>query len=117
MSTAPKPFITPEQYLHREKSAEFRSEYFRGEMFAMAGASANHNLIIGNCIQTLGLQLKKRPFAQDRHSIDCFSRKSDGSWSLTGCQTMTGMVELDAIDVQLSAAEVYDKVILPALVD
>jgi Uma2 family endonuclease len=30
-------------------------------MFAMAGASANHNLIVGNCVQTLGQQLKKKP--------------------------------------------------------
>jgi Uma2 family endonuclease len=53
--------ITPEEYLHRERNAEFRSEYFRGEMFAMAGASANHRLIVGNCIQTLGQQLKNKP--------------------------------------------------------
>ena len=61
MSTVPKPYVTPEEYLHHERKAEFRSEYFRGETFAMAGASANHNLIVGNCIQTLGQQLKKKP--------------------------------------------------------
>ena len=61
MSTGPKHFITPEEYLHRERQAEHRSEYYRGEMFAMAGASANHNLIVGNCIQTLGQQLKSKP--------------------------------------------------------
>ncbi len=60
LSTVHKHYITPEEYLHRERKAEFRSEYFRGEMFAMAGASANHNLIVGNCIQTLGQQLKKK---------------------------------------------------------
>ena len=48
MSTVPKPYLTPDEYLHRERKAEFRSEYFRGETFAMAGASANHNLILGN---------------------------------------------------------------------
>lgn len=52
MSTVSKHFITSEEYLHRERQAEFRSEYFRGEVFAMAGASANHNLIVGNCVQT-----------------------------------------------------------------
>jgi hypothetical protein len=54
MATVPKHYITPEEYLLCERMAEFRSEYFRGKMFAMAGASANHNLIVGNCIQTLG---------------------------------------------------------------
>ena len=61
MSTVPKHYITPEEYLHREKKAEFRSEYFRGEMFAMAGASANHNLIVLNAGSHLREQLKKSP--------------------------------------------------------
>ena len=30
MSSVPKHFITAEEYLHRERKAEFRSEYFRG---------------------------------------------------------------------------------------
>lgn len=59
MATVPKHYLTPEEYLHRERNAEYHSEYFRGEMFAMTGASANHNLIVGNCVQTLGQQLKK----------------------------------------------------------
>jgi Uma2 family endonuclease len=61
MSTDSKTYLTPEEYLHRERTAEYRSEYYRGETFAMAGASANHNLIVSNCIQTLGQQLKKKP--------------------------------------------------------
>ena len=39
MSTQPKTFLTPEQYLEIERKAEFKSEYYQGEMFAMAGAS------------------------------------------------------------------------------
>ena len=190
MSTVPKPYVTPEEYLHRERKADFRSEYFRGETFAMAGASANHNLIVSNCIQTLGQQLKKKPcrvypsdlklrveatglytypdlsvvcgepqlesdagdvllnpvvlvevlsdsteaydrgkkfehyrtipslmhyvlIAQDRHSIDCFTRSLDGSWLLKTCQGLDGHIELTSIDSQLAATEVYDKVIFP----
>ena len=37
MSTNPKTFLTPEQYLEIERKAEFKSEYYNGEMFAMAG--------------------------------------------------------------------------------
>jgi Uma2 family endonuclease len=44
----PKPLITPEEYLERERKAEFKSEYYRGEVFAMAGASPNHVTIIRN---------------------------------------------------------------------
>jgi Putative restriction endonuclease len=61
MSTVSKHYITPEEYLHHERKAEFRSEYFRGEMFPMAGASANHNLIVLNAGSHLREQLKKKP--------------------------------------------------------
>ena len=54
--------MTPEEYLHRERTAEYRSEYYRGETFAMAGASANHNLIVLNAGSHLREQLKKKPF-------------------------------------------------------
>ena len=188
MSTVPKHYVTPDEYLHRERKAEFRSEYFRGEMFAMAGASADHNLIVLNVGSSLREQLKKKPcrvypsdlklrieatglytypdlsvvggepqlesdagdvllnpvvlaevlsdsteafdrgkkfehyrtipslkhyvlIAQDRHSIDCFTRSADGSWNLTSCQGLDGKILLDAIDSELVAAEVYDKVV------
>jgi Uma2 family endonuclease len=45
MSTLPKPFITPEQYLELERKAEFKSEYFNGEVFAMSGGSRWHDWI------------------------------------------------------------------------
>lgn len=61
MASVPKPYLTPEEYLHQERKAEFRSEYYRGETFAMAGASANHNLIVLNAGATLREQLRKKP--------------------------------------------------------
>jgi Uma2 family endonuclease len=61
VSTQPKTFITPEQYLEIERAAEFKSEYYDGEMFAMAGARANHNLIVANSIFQLTLQLRPKP--------------------------------------------------------
>ena len=188
MSTVSKILITSEEYLHRESKAEFRSEFFRGEMFAMAGASANHNLIVLNAGACLREQLKEKQcrvypsdlklrieatglytypdlsvvcgdpqletnggevllnpivlievlsdsteaydrgkkfehyrtipslkhyvlVAQDRHSIDCFSRQVDGSWRLTNCQKLDKKIELEAIESQLDALEVYDKVV------
>jgi Uma2 family endonuclease len=61
MATVPKPFVTPAEYLRRERKAEFRSEYYQGEMFAMACASANHNWIVLNAGATLREQLKSKP--------------------------------------------------------
>ena len=61
MSLRPKPYLSPEDYLALERSAEFKSEYFDGEIFAMTGASESHNLIVINTIRELSIQLKKRP--------------------------------------------------------
>ena len=57
MSTLSKPYLTPEQYLAIERQAEFKSEYYQGEMFAMSGARRAHNLIAVNAVRELGQQL------------------------------------------------------------
>jgi Uma2 family endonuclease len=61
MSTVPKPLLTPQEYLARERLADFRSEFYRGEMFAMAGASWEHTLIKDNLAGETRNQLKKGP--------------------------------------------------------
>lgn len=61
MSTQPKTFLTPEQYLEIERKAEFKSEYLDGEMFAMSGARAAHNWIAANVLAALHQQLRSRP--------------------------------------------------------
>ncbi len=61
MSLQPKPYLSPEDYLALERCAEFKSEYFDGEIFAMAGASEPHNLIVANTLSEIRQQLKKRP--------------------------------------------------------
>ncbi len=61
MSLQPKPRLTPEDYLALERSADFKSEYFNGEIFAMTGASESHNTIVVNVSSEIRQQLKKRP--------------------------------------------------------
>jgi len=60
MSTVPKTRLTAEQYLAVERAAQYRSEFFRGEMFAMVGASRKHNLIAGNVNRRLSEQFDGR---------------------------------------------------------
>ncbi len=60
MSTLPKTKYTPEEYLELERAAEYKSEYFNGEIFAMSGASRRHVLIVTNLVREFSLQLKKR---------------------------------------------------------
>lgn len=61
MSTAPILRYTPEEYLARERKALTRSEFYRGEIFAMAGATRAHILIVSNLARVLGNQLLDRP--------------------------------------------------------
>ncbi len=48
-----KKYFTVQEYLALEEAAEYKSEYFQGEIFAMAGGSVNHNQIITNVISQL----------------------------------------------------------------
>ncbi|MCC6511442.1 MAG: Uma2 family endonuclease [Pirellulaceae bacterium] len=61
MSSAQKPTLSSEQYLDRERAANYRSEYYRGEMFAKAGASWEHTLIKDNLARETGSQLRNGP--------------------------------------------------------
>ncbi len=54
-------YLTPEEYLALERSAETKSEYLDGEMIAMPGSSREHNLIVANLVAELRQQLKGRP--------------------------------------------------------
>src|SRR3978361_66511 len=68
VSAQPKPFLTPEQYLETERKAEFRSEYDEGEMFAMAGATLAHNILVSNVVRELSNRFRRRScqvFAND----------------------------------------------------
>jgi Uma2 family endonuclease len=61
MSSVPKHLLTPQEYLARERLADVRSEFYRGEMFALAGASWEHTLIKDNLAREAGNQLKTGP--------------------------------------------------------
>lgn len=61
MSSQAQKHYTPEEYLALERQAQCKSEYYAGEIFAMAGASRWHNLIVTNVLRELSLQLKGRP--------------------------------------------------------
>jgi Uma2 family endonuclease len=60
MSTQPKTFLTPEQYLAIEREAPYKSEYFEGEMFAMSGVRRGHDLIAANVVAELRNAFRSR---------------------------------------------------------
>lgn len=61
MSRLAKTFLTPGEYLEIERKAEYKSEYFHGEMFAMSGARLVHNKIAVHLSSQLDRQLEDRP--------------------------------------------------------
>jgi Uma2 family endonuclease len=58
MAAQPTTLLTPAEYLELERRAEYKSEYFQGEVIAMAGASRRHALIVTNLVRELSRQLK-----------------------------------------------------------
>lgn len=61
MSTARREKWTAQDYLAFERTSEQKHEFLDGEVYLMAGASANHNLIVGNIYASLHTQLRQRP--------------------------------------------------------
>lgn len=53
-------WISPEEYLAIERRATYRSEYLNGEMFAMAGATRQHNRISSNLVSGIDQHIKSR---------------------------------------------------------
>jgi Uma2 family endonuclease len=69
MSAAPESGLSYEEYLARERTADFKSEFYHGEAFAMVGGSPRHNTIGVNLVTALRNQLKGtpcRPFNSDQ---------------------------------------------------
>ena len=83
MSGPGNQLLTPEQYLEIERAAERKSEYYQGEMFAMAGATEAHNLLVWNLIGIFRQELRSRPEA---------------------------VIELPAIRCRVALAELYENV-------
>lgn len=59
---------TIQEYLEMENEALEKHEYYKGEIFAMSGAGARHNIISVNILISLGISLKGkkcRPYGSD----------------------------------------------------
>lgn len=53
--------LTETEYLELERAAEFKSEFFEGEMFAMSGGTQWHSRIATNLAAEFSNKLKNRP--------------------------------------------------------
>ena len=72
MTALREPKVSVAEYLAAEKTAAFKSEYFNGETFAMAGASRPHNRVKDNLIGELHARFKGGPcqtFSSDQRVL------------------------------------------------
>jgi len=82
MSLAPKHHLSFDDWLEGERaSLEGRSEYVGGEVFAMTGASVEHNAIVANIVRELGTQMKGRPCQVYANDLKVHIRSADAGKS------------------------------------
>jgi Uma2 family endonuclease len=86
--------LTSSEYLRIERAAENRSEYFNGEMFAMAGNSPRHSLIASNINGLFWSQLRdRRCVAYDRNLR--IRVPSSGLYTYSDVVVVCGPLEFD----------------------
>jgi Uma2 family endonuclease len=61
MDAQPDQSVSLEEYFKIEETSISKHEYYQGTIFAMTGASENHNLISGAVYRNLGNQLDDKP--------------------------------------------------------
>lgn len=54
MTAQPQKYYSEQEYLEIERDASYKSEYYNGEIFAIAGAGHNHNRIVENLSIEIG---------------------------------------------------------------
>ena len=56
-----KKIFSPTEYLAMEEVADYKSEYFNGEIFAMSGGTPDHSSVAVNLTVALGTRLAAKP--------------------------------------------------------
>lgn len=69
--------FSEEEYLEAELLSEVKHEYIGGTVYAMAGASRNHNLIVSNVLSEIRNKLKQQNSPCDIFSSDMKVKESE----------------------------------------
>jgi Uma2 family endonuclease len=97
MAIQPTRFITPEDYLARERQADHKNEYLNGTIIAMVGTSRAHNLIVWNVLGMLYNQMRGR-------TCEAYGNDMRVKVSVTGLYTYPDVAALCG-EVQLEDAQ------------
>jgi Uma2 family endonuclease len=88
-------FYTPDEYLALEERADYKSEYYQGVIYAIAGGSLNHNRIVGGIYALLHTGLRSTPceaFNSDMRLLV----KANGLYTYPDAMVVCGRPELAA---------------------
>ncbi len=88
-------YYTPEEYLGMETKSDIRHEYFDGEIVAMAGASLNHNRIVGNAFVELHAALQGKPCEVFQTDLRLAAKKRR-AFTYPDVFVICGKIEFDA---------------------
>jgi Uma2 family endonuclease len=108
MSAQAQPRLTPEQYLDAERTAEFRHEYYNGQIYAMSGGSYRDGQIIGNL--TVESLQEYALVSQAEPRVEVFRRQCGGHWLLSEAVGLEAVCHFESLDCAVPLAEIYAKV-------
>lgn len=94
---------TPAEYYALERAATYKSDYYKGEIFAMAGGTAVHSLITANVTRELGNGLKGRPCAAYESNLR-IRVKATGLRTYPDASVYCGPLEFDPDDSGVQTA-------------
>lgn len=97
MCAVPKQKLTAAEYLVRERQSDVKSEFFNGDVFAMTGASREHNRIKENLVGELFTRLKGgkcQTFSSDQRVLV----EATGLYTYPDIVLVCGSAKYDAAD-------------------
>jgi Uma2 family endonuclease len=89
--------FTPQEYYQLERAATYKSDYYRGEIFAMAGGTIRHSRICTNIVREVGIRLKGSPCEAFESSLR-LKNKITGLRNYPDASIFCGPMEYDEED-------------------
>ncbi len=90
---------TPQEYFALERQADYRSEYFKGEIFAMSGGTRRHSVIAVNILAGLHSRMINSPCTPHEANFR-LKIKATGLLTYPDVSVYCGDVEFDPEDEQ-----------------
>jgi Uma2 family endonuclease len=105
---------TPREYYALEREAEYRSDYYNGQIFAMAGGTSRHSDIILNICGELRNRLKGRP-CRPKESNQRLKVAATGLRFYPDVSVFCGPLEYDTEDLDMPETAVNPTMLFEVL--